>query len=217
MNVNLPDNWRDLEASWPEWDALPKDQQLAIIREFGYRRRPGEAAPASAQPASSPAPSTAATAAHVIQPQRCSEAEGKAAIEYCLQRRRELGLTAEDPTAAPRVAADLDQDIVTQWHADAEIRAEFGELARYAAFRRACASGTLRCYDDGSASTDAAVQSAIDQGAEEDRLAGVDPRLPVEKRAEQAWRLNTALQKEFGGSFEAYLALRRRAERSAQG
>jgi len=60
--------------------------------------------------------------------------------------------SASHPAARPPASTRLrSRKIVDRWHASAELRREFGDLATEAAFRRGIADGTIRGYDAGSA------------------------------------------------------------------
>jgi hypothetical protein len=149
-----------------------------------------------------------------------SAADVKAATDYLEQRKREIGI-ATDPTmglnaSSPIPVGDLEQDIVARWKNEPTIRAEFRTLETYAGFRKGIADGTIKGFDANGEKLDHCdpVQQALKQAAEEDRAAGVDPRLPVSVRARQVWGLNPKVRAEFGDVEERYVAARIHAERS---
>jgi hypothetical protein len=132
-----------------------------------------------------------------------------------LSSARELGIESARQEQQPAVPiGDLEQDVVARWKSEPAIRAKFRSLETYAAFRRGIAAGTIGGYDshgDKLQRTDP-VALAIRQADEEDRSAGVDPRLSVDVRAEQVYRLNARVRAEFREP-AAYTAWRKRVER----
>jgi hypothetical protein len=198
--------------------------KVEVIRNSFQALRPtmiatviDEAMGKTAEDARSPAPATTTNpqtpSAARPSPSPEEVAEAIASIE---QRKRELGLEPIRQDERPALpVGDLEQSVVDVWKTDAAVRAEFVSLERYSAFRKGVAARRIGGFDSQGEKlvrTDP-VARAIHDGDEEDRTAGVDPRLPVETRARQVWGLNPQVRKEFG-DVERYIEWRRRAERS---
>jgi hypothetical protein len=98
--------------------------------------------------------------------------------------------------------ADLEavaRDATSVWAADASIRAEFGSLEAYQAFRRAESRGTCRILGQPNAAAilpDQAKPPAVDAEA-------------ATQDAERTWAADASVRSEFNGNKAAYLAFRR--------
>lgn len=186
------------------------DHNLIYLSESERRRALEEALAKIRKDATPPAK-------EATKPEEPSPAEVAKAVGKLNEYRRALGLLPCGTTADVDATA-LAEDVVTEWHNSSAPRREFGELAIYAAFRRGIADGTIKGFDaDGKKleRRDPVACAILDSDAE-DRAAGVDPRLPIEKRAEMVWNVTPTLRAEFEkmGGFDSYLEWRRRAERS---
>jgi hypothetical protein len=164
-----------------------------------------------------PQPATAAAALPRVEARPApSAAEVNAATDFIEQRKRELGLEPSHDKRPAVPVGDLEQDIVARWKSEPAIRSEFRSIEAYAGWRRGIRDGTIGGYDSHGEKlqrTDPVARAILD-GDEEDRLAAVDYRLPVEARARQVWRLNPKVRTEFGDVEERYIAARVHAERS---
>lgn len=182
----VPSNFRDLEASFDEWFALPEETRLAICVEHGFRKRPTVAA-AAPPPVSKPlAPSAPPKTA----------------------------LTPQPLTLAPQRPPTLEESIAAEWFGEnSTIRDRFDSFSDYVTYRLAAAEGMS--FADARASGVCGISQAdydVARSLEEDRACGADPRLPLDARAERVWQTSPSVRAEFD-SRDRYFAFRRALER----
>lgn len=183
----VPTNFRDLEATDEEWLVIPEKERLAICVEHGYRKRraaPQVAPPATVAPASKPPVLSA------------------------------VKTTPTPITLAPQRPPTLEESIAREWFGEGStIRERFASFADFVSFRLAAAEGTpfAKARASGVRGISQADYDAV-RALEEDRVCGVDPRLPLEARAERVWQTSPSVRAEFDRR-DGYLAYRRALER----
>jgi hypothetical protein len=89
-----------------------------------------------------------------------------------------------------------------QWRDNPQLRREFSSFESYAAYEKANASGKVHV-----------ARASNKDNQQSSQNADVDPRLPLEERCRQIWKISPNIRSEFRDNFDAFFAYEQRAEK----